>query len=396
MLCENIKTGPGQLTLAELVQQLQQTKLAVQEDLCRTAADVTQWCMNEPASSENQPEHAGRYQLLGLILALVSFGLCLGTGQSLPWAGTVGTTVLCAVWWMTECVPIPATSMLPFLLLPLCGALSDKSVAGAYGHPMILLLLGGFFLSLGLERSGVHKRLALMLLQRIGQSPRALMLGVIVSSAGFSMWISNTATTLAMLPIVLALVAGSENQQWRSRMLLGVAYGASIGGMGTPIGTPPNAILMSVASESPQIGELSFVGWMGMAMPVVALFIPVLWLWLSRGSSSSVTLQLPQLTGWTSRERRALLVFCCAAGLWVTRPLWAEAFPMIGDSSIALGGAALLFVIPCRSETGALLKWSDSRDIPWGLLLLFGSGIAIAKAFQSTGISEAPWNVVDR
>jgi solute carrier family 13 (sodium-dependent dicarboxylate transporter), member 2/3/5 len=330
----------------------------------------------------------------GLITSLISLlFFSIIQGLSLPIAGTIAVTILCATWWMTEAIPIAATSMLPFALLPVCGALSHKDVAGAYGHYMILLLLGGFFLSIALEKNGAHRRIALGLVRVIGGKPKTLIFGFMLASAICSMWISNTATTLALLPVALAVLSEDSMKDCSGKLLLAIAYGASIGGIGTPIGTPPNMLLIS-EYERVQGTEINFFRWMSLSIPIIIIFLPITWLWLTRGITSKVKVQIPSLGEWTIAERKALGVFLVTAVLWTSRPFWPKelGLEMVGDSTIAMAAACLLFCIPAGSRKGTLLEWDDAKQIPWGLLLLFGGGIAIAKAFQSTGLSTSIGN----
>lgn len=326
---------------------------------------------------------------LGLSLASLCMLISWLFDLDMAVSGTLAATILCAVWWMTEPIPIAATSLVPFVLLPICGALDDKAVAQAYGHPMILLLMGGFFLSVGIERAGAHRRMALAMLRLIGTNARRLVLGFMVATALCSMWISNTATTLMLLPVATA-VLGTLPEQQRKQLavpcLLGIAYSASIGGMATPIGTPPNVILMGVfKAETDQ--SISFVEWMQWGVPLVCILLPMVWLWLSRGLRVDVEPHWPEREPWRSEELRILAIFALTAALWIARP--SLNLPGVGDSTIALGGTLLMFLVPAKSRPGALLTWSEAVKIPWGLGLLFGGGIALAKAFGSTGISAA-------
>ena len=325
----------------------------------------------------------------GFLLASVIMGVALSYDLGAPVAGTLFATVLCAFWWMTEPIPIAATSLLPFVVLPLCGALDDKAVAQAYGHPMILLLMGGFFLSVGIERAGAHRRMALAMLRLIGTNSRRLVLGFMVATAICSMWISNTATTLMLLPVataVLSTLPEDQRQRLSVPCLLGIAYAASIGGMATPIGTPPNVILMGVL-EAETGRAIGFAEWMQWGLPLVCIALPVAWIWLSRGLKSDIQPKWPPAEPWRAEEVRILVIFGLTAVLWIARP--SLGLKGVGDSTIALGGTLLMFLVPAKSRPGALLTWPEAVKIPWGLGLLFGGGIALAKAFGSTGISAA-------
>jgi solute carrier family 13 (sodium-dependent dicarboxylate transporter), member 2/3/5 len=340
--------------------------------------------------------------LLALLAGIAAHG---GAGLPTPAAWTVAITTLCAFWWVTEPVPVPITSLLPFALLPLTGVLDHKAVAGAYGHTLILLLMGGFMLSVAVERAGAHRRMAVGLVRLVGKrGPRGLVLGFMLATAASSMWISNTATTLMMLPVAAAVLeqatARGEREQLRLPLMLGIAYAASIGGLGTPVGTPPNVVFMGVYKEVTGTG-IGFAEWMAKGLPVVAALLPLAWLWLVRRLPRRGTaFALPEPGPWTSRERRVLVVGGLTAFAWVTRT---EPFggwtglvdaPGVGDSTIALAAVVVLALMPSGERPAdapapRLLAWADARRIPWGLLLLFGGGIAIARAFQASGLADA-------
>ncbi|MEC7987747.1 MAG: SLC13 family permease, partial [Myxococcota bacterium] len=281
---------------------------------------------------------------IGLILAVLGGTLSAVGGLTLPQSGLVGTTILCGFWWVTEAIPIPATSMLPFALFPFFQVLDHKQVASSYGHHMILLLLGGFLLSKGLESSGVHKRFAMWMIRMCGTGGKRLVLGFMLASAVCSMWISNTATVLMLLPVALAVV--EKDSPLCIPLFLGMAYAASIGGMGTPIGTPPNMILLS------QLGrEIAFLDWMLLTLPLVVTFLFLAWLWLTRGIGESKAVKIPILGAWTWAECASISVFVLAAFLWVFRKnpfggwsTWIGVERWVGDSSIAMFCATLLFV----------------------------------------------------
>ncbi len=336
--------------------------------------------------------------LLGPTLAAVLGGLVILGGMSANAAWTAAITTLCAVWWVTEPIPIPATSMIPFAAFPLAGVLDHKQVAGAYGHTLILLLLGGFILSTAMASSGAHKRLAIGMIRLVGGAGgRRLVLGFMLATAVCSMWISNTATTLMLLPVALAVLEQDEasggGKTLQLPLLLGIAYAASIGGMGTPVGTPPNVIFMAVYEEATG-NKVAFIDWMMIGVPAVILLLPVAWLMVTRNLKSSQTLELPVLGAWRSPEKRVLLVFGLTALAWVTRtaPMggWSEwlQMPGAGDSTVALVAVVALFLMP-DGEGKQMLDWETAARIPWGLLILFGGGLAIAKGFQVSGLSES-------
>jgi len=326
-----------------------------------------------------------------LLAAALGVGLFYG-GSTPDVAWTAGVTLICAMWWIFEPIPIPATSMIPLAVLPLVGMLTPSQVGEAYGSPLILLLLGGFMLSTALARSGAHRRIALGMVHAFGgTSPRRLVFGFMAAAAVLSMWISNTATTLMLLPIVLAITEKVTDNRMKVSLLLGVAFAANIGGLGTPIGTPPNLIFMKVYAENTGI-EITFLGWMKWALPVVMIMVPITGIWLTRGLKKRVELALPEVGTWRSEEIRTLTVFAITALLWMTRkePFggWSAlaGLPTANDASVALLAVIAMFLIP-NGRGSRLLIWDTAVKIPWGILILFGSGICIAKAFVSSGLS---------
>ncbi|HSG66103.1 MAG TPA: SLC13 family permease, partial [Gammaproteobacteria bacterium] len=330
--------------------------------------------------------------LAGPVLALaLGLGLAhLGQPSEVCW--TAGVTLLCAIWWITEAIPIAVTGLLPLAIFPLVGVLSANEVGQAYGSPLILLYLGGFMLSMAMERSGAHRRLALGMVNFFGGGGRAVVFGFMVAAASLSMWISNTATSLMLLPIALATLENTKDPRLRIALLLGVAYGCNVGGIGTPIGTPPNLIFMQVYQDATGI-MLTFVDWMFWGLPVVLLFVPLIGLWLTRGMGRGEKLDLPAVGAWRSEEKRTLTVFGLTAIAWVTRndPFggWSGllGLPGANDASVALIAVVVLFVTP-NGRGERLLDWDTALRIPWGILILFSGGICIASAFESSGISQ--------
>ncbi len=328
----------------------------------------------------------------GLVLAGLATAWSVAAGLPAAASWTVLVTVLCAVWWMTEALPLPATALLPLAVFPVVGVLTPEDVASAYGNSMILLFLGGFILSRGMESSGAHQRIALQMMQLFGGSGRRLVFGFMAAAALLSMWISNTATALMLLPVALAVVRGAENPRLAMALLLAVAYGSSIGGLGTPIGSPPNLVFLKVYEQSTGTA-IGFLQWMSYGMPVVLLFLPLAAWWLSRHVRAGDQVSLPPPGSWTAAERRVLLVFALTALGWVTRtdPFggWSQWWNLPGanDASVALIGALLLFILP-NGRGERLLDWESAVTLPWGMLILFGGGIAIAKAFAESGLSD--------
>ena len=324
--------------------------------------------------------------------------LMLSYGWAIEGALTAGLTLLCALWWIFEPIPIPATSMIPLGVMPLLGILDGKQVAQAYGDPLIILLMGGAMLSKAMEKSGAHRRIALGLVNLFGgENQSRLVFGFMVASAVLSMWVSNTATTLMLLPVAYAVIDSVENsaesQKLAIALFLGIAYSASIGGLGTPIGSPPNVIFLKVYAET--TGSMpSFSQWMVWALPVVVIMIPVAGLWMTRHLKNGTPLKIPKVGVWRDEEIRVLIIFGLTALAWITlrEPFggWTTWFgvPSANYAAVALTAVVLMFVIP-NGSGGKLLDWESASTIHWGVLLLFAGGIAIAKAFAITGISTA-------
>ncbi len=313
-------------------------------------------------------------------------------GLSLDASITAGITLLCILWWVFEPIPIPVTSMIPFALLQLTGVLDKNQIAQAYGSPLILLLLGGFILSKAMERSGAHRRIALGMINLFGgSSSRQLVFGFMATAAVLSMWISNAATTLMLLPVAMAVLEKAEDKALAAPLMLGVAYAASIGGMGTPIGTPPNLVFMQVYEE--QVGKtVGFTEWMTWAVPVVAIMVPLAGLWLTRTLSYRGGFHLPVVGDWRVEERRVLIVFGLTALAWITRrePFggWSELLGInANDASVALTAVIIMFMLP-NGRGGKLMDWEAASTIPWGVLLLFSGGICLAKGFVVSGLSN--------
>ena len=338
--------------------------------------------------------------ILGPLSAALLFLSLLPTALSTPAAITAAITLWCILWWVTEPVPIPVTSLIPLSLFPLFGVLDAAQVAAAYGSPLIILMLGGFILSRGMESTGTHRRLAIYMVnacRRVtgGDSDRSVVVGFMLASAILSMWISNTATTLMLLPIALAILEKSDNPRLPLALMLGIAYAANVGGMGTPIGTPPNLVFMQIYTEVTG-KSMGFVEWMKIAVPIVVVFVPVIAWWLTRrvNAEQGKALVLPVAGQWQAAEKRVLIVFACTALAWITRsePFggWSGLLGVqqANDAAIALLGAIALFIVS-DGKGGRLLKWEQASQIPWGILLLFAGGICIAKAFASSGLSVA-------
>lgn len=331
---------------------------------------------------------------IGLVASAIALFALPALGHSSEIAWTAAVVILCAIWWIFEPIPIPVTSLIPLAVFPLVGVLKTDEVGAAYGDPLVLLMMGGFMLSMAMESSGAHRRIALTMVRGFGgrEGGRRLVFGFMAASAFLSMWISNAATTLMLLPIVLAVMEKSNNQHLQRCLLLGVAYAASVGGIGTPIGTPPNLVFMKVFVENANETEPSFTTWMIWALPIMLIMLPIVGLWLTRGLKPEGGLEMPEVGRWRYEEIATLAVFVVTAALWITRKEpnggWSAWLGIEGakDASVALLAVVAMHLLP-NGKGQTLLTWENARKIPWGVLILYGGGIAIAKAFTASGLS---------
>ncbi len=312
------------------------------------------------------------------------------------------------IWWLTEAIPIPATALMPIVLMPLLGIDKIGPVAANYSNPLIYLFLGGFLLAAAMQRVGLHRRIALRIVSLIGTSPSRIILGFMLATAFLSMWISNTATTIMMYAVGLSVIDFVAQQtddagtvrNFGVALMLSIAYSASIGGVGTLIGTPPNALLASFLQSNYGI-EVSFFNWMLLGVPVVAVMLPVTWLLLTRllfpahriaidDPRAVVDRELGALGAMSRGEKLVGIVFLGAALGWIFRsPLAALTGLALDDTIIALTAALVLFAVPVSRTRGEFaLDWEATRGLPWGVLLLFGGGLALASGFGATGLAE--------
>ncbi len=334
----------------------------------------------------------------GLVLGLAAglAGLALPPPEGLDpvaWRAA-GLGLLMAAWWLTEALPLAATALVPLALFPLAGIAEMREVAGAYAHPLIVLFLGGFLVARALERWGVHWAVASALLSRIGGGPGRAVAGLMAATAFLSLWISNTAATLVMAPIATAIAAArAEDDRFAAAALLGVAYAATIGGMGSLIGTPPNALLAAYAEERHGIA-IGFAEWAAVGLPVALLLLPLAWALLTlvvfplRGGAVALPEAARAALGVPGR--RVALVGGLAALALVLRPLADGLWPGAGitDAGIAILAGLLLFALPSGApEGGRLLDWETARGLRWDVLILFGGGLALADAIEGTGLA---------
>lgn len=393
--------------------------------------------MPEPDGHENfapgkadAPRPTGLGRVLSLALGPVLFIAMLlmppPAGLTAPAWHTAAVAVLMVAWWITEALPVGVTALVPIAVLPLLGVAPIARATAPYANPLIFLFLGGFVLARAVERWGLHRRVALTIVGLVGRRPAHIAGGFMIATAALSMWISNTATAVMMLPIGLSIVAlmhpGSigepldrRTRNFERALLLGIAYGASIGGVATLIGTPPNALMAAWLRDAAGI-EIGFGHWMAVGLPLSLLMLTAAWLLLTRvvfpvgrdpiaGSDVILTRAQAELGPMRGSERRVLAVFALVAVAWITRPLLAALFGHLplSDAGIAIVGAIALFAIPAARAARAnggdgdeaaeagwtpLLTWEDARALPWSVLLLIGGGLSLADAIGRSGLAQ--------
>lgn len=359
-------------------------------------------------TSTDSPTKRVPAQWFGLVggLAAGAGMLLLGSPEGLSPAAwhTAAVGVLMAIWWITEAVPIPATALLPLVLFPPLGIAEIGPTAAPYANPIIFLFLGGFLIAIAMQRRGLHRRIALTIIHRIGTRPHAIVAGFAISCALLSMWVSNTATALMMLPIGLSVIEllrrndPSAGANFATALMLVIAYACSIGGIATLIGTPPNAFLAAFMLENYGVA-IGFVEWMQVGVPIAALALPIMVYLLTRviypirlteipGGREYIQSELRELGPMSRAEKMVAAVFVGAALLWMVRPLLVPIVPGISDAGIAIGMALLLFLLPVDvRKRDFVLTWKDAEGLPWGVLILFGGGLSLASAIQDSGLA---------
>lgn len=364
--------------------------------------------MPDVPDREIQQDGLPKSQLIGLflgpLLLLLTLALPAPEGMSdAAWAAA-GLMLLMATWWSTEAIPIPATALLPIVLVPALGLGSVREATAPYANPIIFLFLGGFTLGLAMQRWNLHRRIALLTLRSVGDKPKRQIAGFMIATAFLSMWVSNTATSIMMLPIGLSVIAmvGSSKPEGQRRyataLLLAIAYSASIGGIATLIGTPPNALLAAYLSENQGV-SIGFAQWMLIGVPVTVVMLSLTWWWLtrkdfglaSRGDSGAmIREELSALGPLQKGEKLVGIVFVLTASAWIFRPLLSDGLmPWLSDTGIAIAAAVAMFLIPVNvKERVFVLDWETAQGIPWGVLLLFGGGLAMAGVISSSGLAE--------
>jgi len=353
------------------------------------------------------------YRLIGLFAGPVAFGVMLAcpvpSGLAVAGWTTAAIAVWMALWWASEAIPLAATAMLPLALMPVLGVSSVAAAAAPFANPLIFLFLGGFLIALAMQRWGLHRRVALHIMTRAGARPRRLVAAAMLATALLSMWISNTAAAMMMMPIAASLVTvvaiapgrtGRSTGNFAIALMLGIAYAASIGGLGTLIGSPPNALLASFMSQTYGV-TISFDDWMLLGVPVAATMLPLAWLVLTRfaypfpdtasmSGADSVMRSLAELGPMSGPERLVAVIAVLVALTWIAGPFisgWLPGGPL-SDTGIAIVGAILMFAVPADwKKRTFLLDWEWARRAPWEVLLLFGGGLSLAQAIDQTGLA---------
>lgn len=344
---------------------------------------------------------------IGLFLGPLLLLLCILTDppaglSDIAWL-TVGMAALMAVWWATEAIPIPATSLLPILLIPLLGIDTLGKATAPYANPTIFLFFGGFLLGLAMQRWNLHKRIALATLLAVGNAPSRQIAGFMIATAFISMWVSNTATSIMMLPIGISVIAllveGSEEKEgtrFATALLLGIAYAASVGGIATLIGTPPNALLAAFLRDSYDV-HIGFGQWMLLGVPVSVGMLLFIWWWLTLGgfklvggdSRAMLEQEMATLGPMSKPEKMVAVVFGLAAAAWIFQPFLVQYIDGVNDTSIAIAAALILFLIPVDMKNRVfLMDWDTANKVPWGVLLLFGGGLSLAGVIGASGLAE--------
>jgi len=340
----------------------------------------------------------------GILVFVILLFLPVPEGLSDAAWKTAAVTILMGIWWITEAIPISATALLPIVLFPVLGVFSIGDATGPYANPLIFLFMGGFVIALAMEKWNLHKRIAITIVNFVGIKPSSIIIGFIIASAFLSMWVSNTATAIMMLPIAMSILELLDKNDKSAKinfeivLVLTIAYACNIGGMGTLIGTPPNALLAGFVLENYNI-EISFLDWMMVGVPIMLVSLPLMYVILTKfvypirikelpGGTELIRSQMERLGNISNQEKKVAVVFVSAALLWMFRPLLSSVVPGLSDAGIAIGAAVAFFMIPANSEENRfLLKWSDTKRLPWGVLILFGGGLSMASAISSTGLA---------
>ncbi len=350
-------------------------------------------------------------QVIGRILGPLSFFYILfffhPEGLSDSANAVLASVAWVAIWWITEAIPIYVTALLPLVLFPLSGGLDLSTTASSYGHKYIFLYMGGFVLAIAIEKWNLHKRIALSIINIIGTNVINIILGFMLATAFLSMWISNTAATVIILPIAMAIVSqlndnpdtlANENKIFGKALMLSIAYSASIGGISTLIGTPTNLVLAGVV-ETTFGKEITFTEWFVLGFPISVLLLFICWYYLTRfafdfnqkefpGGRKEIATQLKALGKMSFEEKIVLVVFAGTAFAWISRSfLLQKLIPAMDDTIIAMISVVILFLLPTGQKNKKLILWEDAVKLPWGILILFGGGLTLALGFESSGLA---------
>ena len=347
---------------------------------------------------------------IGFYLGCLIFGILYFTPspQDLSQTGwyTASLVSIMAIWWIFESVPVAVTALLPIFLLPILDVTTISQATQPYANPLIFLFMGGFFIAIAMEKSNLHRRIALTIINYMGINPKSIILGFVISSAFLSMWISNTATALMMLPIALSILSitekiesSQEKLNFEIALMLCIAYACNIGGMATLVGTPPNAFLAGFMSENYNI-EIGFAQWLIIGVPIAIVGLILMYIVLTKviypigsnqlpGSKAVIEKYFNELGPISIVEKKVTLIFVIVAILWIIRPYINFLIPKLSDAGIAIGGAISLFVIPeSIKNKRPLLSWKDAKKLPWGILILFGGGLSLASAISASGLAN--------
>ncbi len=401
----------------------QEKDIDLAEEIEEAPAEHTERLQAGPGGvGEGESREYTMRQKIGLFLGPVLFlvMLFMPTPSAMEPAAQKMAAVAClmATWWMTEAIPIPATSLIPIALFPLMGIMHTKKAAAPYASHLIFLFMGGFIIALAMQRWNLHRRIAMNIVKLVGFSPGRLIFGFMAATAVLSAFVSNTATTVMMMPIGLAIIThvitegkkegldkaidfSPEKFAFGLNLMLGIAYAASIGGVATLIGTPPNTVLAGYLQKTYGY-EITFAGWMKVGVPLVAIFLPLCWLWLTKvanpmklkkvpGGRDLINKELKAMGKMSSGERWTALVFGLTALGWIFRKNLGFLFydpKMITDAAIAMSGALLLFLIPINFKKNVfVMDWHWASKMPWGVLILFGGGLSMASGFKVTELA---------
>ncbi len=357
---------------------------------------------------EKLEEYQGIYRIecwIGFVIGLLGFAMVFvfdpPQGMTPEAWKCFGLATLMAIWWATEAIPIPVASLLPILLIPALELGTMGQALSPYANSTIYLFLGGFMLGIAMERWNLHRRIALNIINIVGYRGKHQIAGFMMATAFLSMWVSNSATAIMMLPIALSVITmvvdekNSDHQRYATALLLGVAYGASLGGIGTLIGTPPNAFLKAYLEENYQI-SIGFGQWMLLGVPVAVTMLTITWLWLCRkrfnlnseNSAQVIQQELAKLGAWSKGEKYIAVVFALTACSWIAEPFIDNYIKFVNDTFIAMTAGILLFIIPVDAKKRIfVMDWKATAGLPWGTLLLFGGGLSLAAVISSSGLA---------